>query len=90
VQPLLKEDGEKAYRELLEHTYSVLNPEDVRRLKEWSDFYFVSEYGYPQIRGHFYHSLQEVFEAQGKYSLFCPVCGLLCQCEPFIHLRVWA
>ncbi|WP_124726784.1 helix-turn-helix transcriptional regulator [Staphylospora marina] len=63
VQPMLKGEGEKAYRELLEHAYSVLSEEDVRRLKEWSDFYFVSEYGYPQSRSHFYQSLQEVFEA---------------------------
>ena len=63
VQPLLKGEGERAYQELLEHTYSVLREEDVRRLKEWSGFYFVSEYGFPRNRTHFYRALQDVFEA---------------------------
>ena len=63
VQPLLKGEGERAYQELLEYTYSVLREEDVRRLKEWSGFYFVSEYGFPRNRIHFYRALQDVFEA---------------------------
>lgn len=63
IQPMMKGGGEKAYRELTEHVYSVLSEEDVRRLEEWTGFYFVSEYGYSKRRNHFYHALQEVLEA---------------------------
>ncbi len=63
LRPMLKGGGEKAYQELLNHVYSVLSEEDVRRLKDWSHFYFVSEYGYPLNRKHFYQSLQEVFDS---------------------------
>lgn len=63
IAPVLKGEGTEAFNELLRHVYSVLSEEDVRRLKEWADFYHISQFGYPVQRSHFYRSLSDIFEA---------------------------
>lgn len=63
VGPVLEGEGQKAYDEFLRHVYSILAEEDVKRLKEWADFYHISQYGYPIQRSHFYQSLSEILEA---------------------------
>lgn len=63
IDPVLEGEGKKAFDEFLRHVYSILAEEDVKRLKEWADFYHISQFGYPIQRSHFYKSLSEVFEA---------------------------
>jgi predicted DNA-binding transcriptional regulator YafY len=63
VEPILRGEGERAYKELLQHAYAVLPKEDVERLKDWDKFYFISQYGYPLHRSHFYKTLTEVLDA---------------------------
>ncbi|WP_106342375.1 helix-turn-helix transcriptional regulator [Laceyella sediminis] len=63
VEPLLLNEGQEAYKLLFQHACSVLPKQDIERMKSWSKFYRIKQFGYPKERIHFYQALNEVFDA---------------------------